>query len=925
MCRPNPRQQLSGSNGMKRLLIFVFFWGFLYAQQDNVVARVGGFVITRTDLERKMQDGTPQETALENLIADKLLLLYAKDNKVNVTDKELENYFANQFAGHPKFSTDGKFDYLKFDDLKNTYEVKRVLEFMRNDLLSEKARAMILSSIPTDDTVAMEKYIRDKTRLDLGYALFDASLVTAPLTATTAGARQFLASLRRQPLQVTKYQAELLFVPYALFNDEAFVSGAGIERIAGPKFTEYTGYKGYTAAEFLQLKEKYPLLSEQIDSLYSEIYLPLLKAKSQRAAYLARKSWQETGNPERPTLLTPYADLCPTFGNLPQKKEWEKVFLAMAENEISPLFEGPDGFFAFKKKKISVNLNKSEAPAVNVLWQEYLKHLNNDLTPAEYYRLTPDSLLCQAAFVNIAELNRASYEQKFGLSLLPELEMKIERQLGNYAQLETLAKEYHFKLTSEVIYLTRFTNCDSLLSEIKMKAGQKTGKIRRGGKEFLFYVTAIQNNYLPPYDAIKEQIPASKIASVDEKDYRDFYLQNLDSFTKTENYGIKGVIVPFDTTSIKVDAAEISAYYFAHENEFGKMLLTECLYIHDEDKSLSDYVVALKPGLKSFPSLRSLNKLIGSPQNVVPSYVEQRTLPSALQNLCKALPLKEISEPCYYRDGWYFVRILWRSPSDKQNLELVKKAIETTLKKEKVENAAKLKAQKLADRTTDYLQLASSSDDFILFEIAPENTAALTAFWAEQNAAERSFSTLTEGEKLSQVVKIQKGYAVVFAGEPSRQRQLSYQEALPEIKKKWSSLKSHKLQDEYAKNLQSELEKGEDPNELFYFLGGWHEIKGLVYGDTLQSLPYSDLVLRDAFGKHPGEVSRPVLLANGQYIIYRVDQLLKPKKSDFERDKEAYKTEIGTDKFNSYLFEYARDNDIIIEKNVNNDIEKSEE
>ena len=61
-----------------------------------------------------------REQALENLIEENLLIIYAESNNISVDALELDSFFMKHLGDHPLYLTNGIFDRSKYLDFKTT-------------------------------------------------------------------------------------------------------------------------------------------------------------------------------------------------------------------------------------------------------------------------------------------------------------------------------------------------------------------------------------------------------------------------------------------------------------------------------------------------------------------------------------------------------------------------------------------------------------------------------------------------------------------------------------------------------------------------------------------------------------------------------------------------------------------------------------
>ncbi len=164
------------------LILFVAFHA-----AARVVVQVGPYKITEKQLQTEMADYEDQysysktrQLALNTLIRNSILKIYAAEKSITVAEIELRAFFKDKLGDLPRFQSNGVFDKKKYQQFKNTSNGKIIIGEMRNEILVNKTRTVIKNSLEISDEEMLEKYFLENTEIDLGYAIIDVEDVGIP-------------------------------------------------------------------------------------------------------------------------------------------------------------------------------------------------------------------------------------------------------------------------------------------------------------------------------------------------------------------------------------------------------------------------------------------------------------------------------------------------------------------------------------------------------------------------------------------------------------------------------------------------------------------------------------------------------------------------------------------------------------------------
>jgi parvulin-like peptidyl-prolyl isomerase len=157
-----------------------YFWGAggRLGKNPNVVAIVNGEEISIQEYNQEYQKARDrlgpnvnleylQQHIISNLIAEKLLLQYAKKMKIEATEEEIENVIKSQFL-----TKEGSFDAVRYREVLKSIPERRWLEIessIRKQLLIQKLSNLITSGVKVAEEEIKEEYKRENELRKIKY------------------------------------------------------------------------------------------------------------------------------------------------------------------------------------------------------------------------------------------------------------------------------------------------------------------------------------------------------------------------------------------------------------------------------------------------------------------------------------------------------------------------------------------------------------------------------------------------------------------------------------------------------------------------------------------------------------------------------------------------------------------------------------
>jgi len=202
-----------------KYLSFLLIFFFTVHATARVVVEVGHYKITEKQLKAEIANYEDQysysktrQLALNKLIRDSILKIYADDKGITVDDIELKIFFKDKLGDLPRFQTNGIFDNKKYNQFKSTSNGKKIIDEMRNEILVNKTRTVIKNSLEISDEELLEKYFLENTEIDMGYAIIDVEDVGIPLDISLSKADWYFERYNHKFKDQKKVKLKLFIV-----------------------------------------------------------------------------------------------------------------------------------------------------------------------------------------------------------------------------------------------------------------------------------------------------------------------------------------------------------------------------------------------------------------------------------------------------------------------------------------------------------------------------------------------------------------------------------------------------------------------------------------------------------------------------------------------------------------------------------------
>ena len=241
--------------------------------------------------------------------------------------------------------------------------------------------------------------------------------------------------------------------------------------------------------------------------------------------------------------------------------------------------------------------------------------------------------------------------------------------------------------------------------------------------------------------------------------------------------------------------------------------------------------------------------------------------------------------------GYHLIKLTGIKQAYTEPFQKVKSQVKKLLVEQKSEDLAIKEAEEVRERMeekkitfTDYVKKHPFRYNSTPFFSSTEKVEDVG--WVPQ-FNQVSFS-LKPG-KISSVVPIPQGYSILKLVERKPSRIPPLKEITPKVKEKIVQEKAKRIAEEKAKQIQQELKKGKDLSSLAKKFGvEYKSSKYFKRGDWIEGLGGKDQekFMETAFSLAPGELSPPIWLSKGYYIIKLTGRELSLQ--EFTKEKEKF-------------------------------------
>lgn len=954
---------------MKLVFTLLVFFVALSPLPAQVVAKVGHNYITYNQLFEEIEFTDDQlsftsrrELALNRLIRNELILGYAQENGISVSELEVESYFVNQFNDHPRFTNDdGRFDYMKFDEQKKLPLIKNILSDMERELIILKTETIIKSQLEITDDKLLEKYIIENAEIDIGYGIISEEQADLPDTVNPYHAYEFYEQNKELFLDDKQLHLRFYFINFEQFKGLLEISEDDI-------------YQRYITLEGVDFYESVK------DSLRHEI-------QTEKVRSLAREESQKIRNQLsigiKPDCL--YLDLPPiksdrVFNSYFSSLGVYSKTVGFPEMGVSEPIEVSSGFIVIQALNITEPqpINIEDAP--DVIWEKYLADHQHQLYSQYYwdfYQQNLDSFTAPAAYVHVAVLDRnevrvntrvsrreqlAYYQEHLHEFIEAEESMDFEEVQGEIellltdlkteakvSELTSWIREFfgtdaffqksekleELKAYSELIFLDRYRNhskADSLIAQHIQESPYDGYGIIESQEILVFYIVhSYFPEYLPGFDSIKHQIyPHVRVLEIKQEsvDFKEFYERRKNLFYTPDSLQISGVLIYADKDYLALDEQKVRNFYLQNRDNFFQPERVSFEYIYLPDKHMGAFAQNLHESLsehkKYFALLRHLfSARLEYEQN---RFYALSELPEDWQIALSQLEDSEITIPLNYKNGWL---ILKKKDFLKESIipyQSVAQEIKNSFRISRADSLSFSYSRAVFDTLTTYQQLQTFSEEKGTSAVYRDgNLIHKKYFKSDMMPADSRFPyigylhdfrrillRLRVKERLSVILKVDEGYAVVFLEARKRSVLMPYEDIVDQVKEAYLMEQRTENVLNFIRKLRESIVAGDDPEKAFIFFGGWHYLENLSLTSRIPFIDYQEQILDDIINREEGEVSHIMKISENEYSFYKVLRKKRVSHGKYLSEREEFKGKIMEQRFENWLDSLRETVDIIV-------------
>ena len=391
---------------------------------------------------------------------------------------------------------------------------------------------------------------------------------------------------------------------------------------------------------------------------------------------------------------------------------------------------------------------------------------------------------------------------------------------------------------------------------------------------------------------------------MDESDYQTFFEEHSKEFRAADSLQLGGAYFFIANDTIAIDSTMVYEYYRDNLDSF---------YL---DKSVAfDYIAVDKR--QTINRIRNyllydvdfdLLKYCYSNELEIANiqYHQQKDLPVIIEENLNVIDKGEISQPIEFENQWVILRKIDTKSEGVQNFEDVKDDIGAMLWENVAREIVYQNAKTAFDSTSYFSQIRSYADSSAVFKTEFQDIKEPFEILGDLSKYGQEFLRFWRNEKYSSIINLpdDKGYAVIYILRKKPSKAMTFDEALPQLKKIFTSRKSFDTAEAYVKGLRERILDGEDPNELLYFLGGWQQEENLDFNSKIFGKEWSRLILEDIASHEEGYFSPILSLSEKQLLFYQINRLKKIPRDQFLAEKDQFKQELLDKRYQQWLNQF---------------------
>ncbi|MCK4338904.1 MAG: peptidyl-prolyl cis-trans isomerase, partial [Candidatus Cloacimonetes bacterium] len=893
---------------MKNLRIcFVLFCIFQIislrlSHADNIVAEVGGEPIKWLEMQNRyellwkdyLKDKTKypsvfEETfhkdlkriALNQLINERLYLIYAEENNIIVSDQELETIFKEIYYVNELFLTNGEFDDQKFQSFKDqhTKTYQQIIDKIRDDILDEKIRQIIKEQFQLNDNQLFDLYFRENSRIKLKYIIIPDSLMPEVFPATPAYFQEFYSKNRKHYISPKKVKIKFFIVEDKDFYSEILNNISKIIKLDTSKnYIEYIKDISHKRAK------------EKAEKLISRLKWGLENEKTLGEKYHI--------------FETDYLQDGDKIGLLKNSKNIVKFALRQKKGKFFSLpIEQADGWLIFQTADIQKSHFADFSEAASQAWQDYIRHgrtiyFKNEVE--NYYHNNIENQDIYKVNINYILFNKNNVV--FDIEISPDsVQSYYEKNIEEFVTVrDTLPLE---KVQEDILEILIEEKEKILFDSLIISICQN---VKVNNLDFLIHNSQIKRNvefiknipyYESPFSLLADTIFTTQVDSIfmiqkyeniligrvnKRKDikksklnqlkqvieklmtkkwdnswdarFQKFYHANKDKYFLDDKFSLSYIYFPNNTSNIEVTEEEAIQYF---ENNLEKIttppkVKLETIFL-PYSQNIQQTINNIQSAILDLVSFSILSEIYYNNHKMTrqkDNFLNYNQLDEEIRKVIDTLKMGEISEPIFTNEGWFIIKLIEKyesrvpdfyevSPFDGQEL---RKDIISDIKMQRADsinlnfittifdsinslNDSLLKQYEMSLHQTDYFVLKGDSVfvdsilkiDKIDFDLIRE---------------------IRIGRKIPKIFKVENGYGILFLEDKIIGKKISGYDSYALAREEFSQIVKYeecKIFTDYLTQLVKNHAKGRSMDNkepiLLSVFAGMKETDWLTYFD----------------------------------------------------------------------------------------------
>jgi len=878
-------------------LILIMCSSFVSAK---TIAEVGVYKISSAELQKEMETyegkqqysySTIRQLSLSDLIDKYLIKNYALEKRIYVDDSELEAFFIHQVGDLPRFQTNGTYDRRKFLSFKNSISGSRVLNEMKDEILITKTRTILEKSFDVTEDKLLRQYFMENTKIDLGYAIIDKQDVDFEIEASPD---DFEWYYERHKYKFNKEEKIKLDI-FVVMNDDF---KEAVKPIVSRKITA-------------MILADSTINAENTTELRIEFTKEETRVLARQKALQITELLQAKANIPQTVIESSYLSRDDKLGELPE------IILNSAfeldEGQYSEPIYIDEGYLVFKvvdKKKFS---RRDEQAIAKAIWQDYIaeeiKETNDDVH-RQYFEENFENFIIPTIIVTKVEIASPSlFSSTSKEEYQQEIKYLLERNADDEYQIARIVQDFNLSESKESIYLEMFDNSSIIddMIAIRMNRGETWGFIPIEKKYIFYKAITFFPEYIPSYKKISSQLPKFMAYSKeDSTKFNDYFDSHRRDFRTPDSLRIGGVVFSAQNEYINLEQTisdnELRNEYNDRINEFYRERSVKFNYIFTHD---FESAINISEQAADGIDVSLLEMIFGFsnslPKNKILPYDE---LPKQINSALSKINSGTWSQPVSFDTGWIVLHKIRGYNSGIISFAEMK----TELRREALfsiaDSIAYNKAKVVFDSTRYFAHLSEYVEDPEIFRTEFQDAKDDFEILGDISKYRTELLRMWNNEKYSGIIKLDNAYAVIFQLKIRRSRQLTFDDALPQI----IEIHNSKTKFDFAKAnvsmIKDKIASGSDPDSLLYYLGGWNIISDMSLTSKIPGVDFSEAIFDDILKHQENYCSSVIPINSEKLLFYKLIKLNKPSKNDFYSNKKYHEKRFIKKEFDKWRNKY---------------------